>query len=91
MPLIDFEDQKIINICNDCLMSIDGINFQIPQTGETKTENWFVIHKYSIKSAHRYEIGVSIIGGTWYGSRVPTQPDALLHFQQGPPPLPQAG
>jgi hypothetical protein len=75
-PQINCEDQKISNISNDCLMSIDGANFRIPQTGEAKTGNWFASHKYSFKSALRYEIGV--IGGGWYGSRIPTQPDASM-------------
>jgi hypothetical protein len=43
---------------NDCLMTI-----RVPQTGEAKTGNWFASHKYAGKSALRYEIGVSIIGG----------------------------
>jgi len=60
---IDFEDQKIKVIGNDCLMSIDGTDILIPRTGEAKTGNWFASHKYSFKSALRYEIGVSIIGG----------------------------
>ena len=60
---IDFEDRKINDIGNDCLMSINGTDFRIPQTGEAKTGNWFASHKYSFKSALRYEIGISIIGG----------------------------
>jgi hypothetical protein len=44
-------------------MSIDRTNFRIPQTEEAKTGNWFASHKYSLKSALCYEIGVSIIGG----------------------------
>ncbi len=60
---IDFKDQKINVIGNDCLMSIDGTDFRIPRTGEAKTGNWFASHKYSFKSALHYEIGVSIIGG----------------------------
>jgi hypothetical protein len=60
---IDFEDRKINDIGNNCLMSIDRTDFWIPQTGEAKTGNWFASHKYSFKSALRYEIGVSIIGG----------------------------
>jgi hypothetical protein len=44
-------------------MSINGTNFRIPQTGEAKRGNWFASHKYSFKSALRYEIGVSIMGG----------------------------
>jgi hypothetical protein len=60
---INFEDRKINDIGNDCLVSIDGTDFQIPQTGEAMTGNWFASHKYSFKSALRYKIGVSIIGG----------------------------
>ena len=60
---IDFEDRKINDIGNDCLISIDGTDFRIPQTGEAKTGNWFASHKYSFKSALRYDIGVSIIEG----------------------------
>jgi len=59
---IDFEDRKINVIGNDCLMSIDGTDILIPRTGEAKTGNWFASHKYSFKSALRYEIGVRIIG-----------------------------
>ena len=50
-------------------MSIDGTGFRILQTGEAKTGNWFAFHKYSFKSALRYEIGVSIIGGGQPGTR----------------------
>jgi len=60
---IDVEDRKINDVGNDCLMSIDGTDFRIPQTGEAKTRNWFASHKYSFKSALRNEIRVSIIGG----------------------------
>jgi len=44
-------------------MSIDGTDFQIPQTGDAKMENWSASHKCSFKSSLRYEIGVSFIGG----------------------------
>ena len=60
---IDFEDRKLYDVGNDCLMTIDGTDFRVPQTGEAKTGNWFASHKYAGKSALRYEIGVSIIGG----------------------------
>jgi hypothetical protein len=75
---IDFEDQKINDIGNDCLMSIDGTDFQIPQTGEAKTGNWFASHKYSFKSALHYEIGVSIIWGDWFGINIFNK--VLRHF-----------
>ena len=58
-----FEDRKINDTGNDCLMFIDGTNFQIPQTGEAKLGNWFASHKYSFKLSLHYEIGVSIIRG----------------------------
>ena len=48
---------------NDCLMSIDGADFRIPQTGTAIRGNAFASHKYVFKSALRYEIGVSILGG----------------------------
>jgi hypothetical protein len=45
-------------------MSIDGTDFRIPQTGEAKMGNRFASHKLLFKSALRYKIGVSIIGGS---------------------------
>ena len=48
---------------NDCLMSIDRTDFRIPQTGTAIRGNAFASHKYMFKSALRYEIGVSILGG----------------------------
>ena len=48
---------------NDCLMSIDGTDFRIPQMGTAIRGNAFASHKYEGKSALRYEIGVSILGG----------------------------
>ena len=60
---INFEDRKLYDVGNDCLMTIDGTDFRVPQSGEAKTGNWFASHKYAGKSALRYEIGVSIIGG----------------------------
>ena len=44
-------------------MSIDGTDFRIPQTGAAIRGNAFASHKYAGKSALRYEIGVSILGG----------------------------
>jgi hypothetical protein len=48
---------------NDCLMSINGTDFWIPQTGTAIRGNAFTSHKYAGKSALRYEIGVSILRG----------------------------
>ena len=44
-------------------MSINGTDFRIPQTGAAIQGNAFASHKYTGKSALRYEIGVSILGG----------------------------
>jgi hypothetical protein len=44
-------------------MSIDGTDFRILQTGKATTGNWFASNKYAGKSALRYEIGVSVLGG----------------------------
>jgi hypothetical protein len=60
---VDFEKCKNGNIGQDCLMSINGTDFRIPQTGKATTGNWFASHKCTGKSALRYEIGVSILGG----------------------------
>jgi hypothetical protein len=60
---VDLEKCKNCNIGNDCLMSINGTDFRIPQTGKATTNNWFASHKYAGKSALRYKIGVSILGG----------------------------
>ena len=48
---------------NDCVMSINGMDFRVPQTGTAIRGNAFASHKYEGKSALRYEIGVSILGG----------------------------
>jgi hypothetical protein len=44
-------------------MTIDGTDFQIPQQGTATRGNAFASHKYAGKSALRYELGVSILGG----------------------------
>jgi hypothetical protein len=48
---------------NDCLITVDGTDFQIPQKGLPKKGNAFASHKFAGKSALRYELGVSILGG----------------------------
>ena len=63
LPQINFEDQKIHNIGNNCVMPIDGTNLWIPQTGEANTGNWFASHKSSEKLALRFKIGGSNRGG----------------------------
>ena len=60
---VDFEKRKEGDVYNDCLMTIDGTDFRVAQTGAAITGNAFGSHKYSGKSALRYEIGVSILRG----------------------------
>jgi len=62
-PQIDFERRKDGDVLNDCLMTVDGTDFRIPQQGEAEEGNPFGSHKYAGKSALRYELGVSILGG----------------------------
>jgi len=62
-PQIDFDSRKKYDVLNDCLMTIDGTDFRIPQKGVAKKGNAFASHKYAGKSALRYELGVSILGG----------------------------
>jgi hypothetical protein len=51
------------NIGNDCLMSVNGTDFRIPQKGQAKKGNPFGSHKYAGKSALWYELGIDIRGG----------------------------
>jgi hypothetical protein len=44
-------------------MTIDRTDFQIPQQGIATKGNAFTSHKFAGKSALRYELGVSILGG----------------------------
>jgi len=46
---------------NDCLISIDGTDCQIPQMGPAIAGNPFSLHKLNGKCALRYELGVDII------------------------------
>ena len=62
-PQIDFDSRKKYDVLNDCLMTINGTDFCIPQKGVAKKGNAFASHKYAGKSALRYELGVSILGG----------------------------
>jgi hypothetical protein len=48
---------------NDCTMTIDGTDFQIPQQGAAERGNAFASHKYAGKLALRYELGVDILAG----------------------------
>jgi hypothetical protein len=51
------------DVLNDCLMTVNGTDFRIPQQGLAMEGNPFGSHKYAGKSALRYELGVSILGG----------------------------
>ena len=56
--------------------TVDGTDFRIPQKGRT-----FASHKYAGKSAVRYELGVDIMRGIWYGSRDHTLPERTMILQ----------
>jgi hypothetical protein len=63
-PQIDFDSRLgIHNVGNDCLMSVDGTDFRIPQRGAAKKGNPFGSHKYAGKSALHYELGIDILMG----------------------------
>ncbi len=71
-------------------MTVDGTDFHVPQKGTVTKGNAFASHKYGEKSALRYELGVSILGGdlVWIQSPNPTGKytdikifnKVLLHF-----------
>jgi hypothetical protein len=44
-------------------MTVDGTDFHIPQKGTATKGNTYASHKYVGKSALRYELGMSILGG----------------------------
>ncbi len=50
---VDFERRKEGDMGNDCLMSIDGTDFRVPQTVTAIRGNAFASHKYAGKSALR--------------------------------------
>jgi hypothetical protein len=51
------------DVLNDCMMTVDGTDFRIPQKGAAMKGNAFASHKYAGKSALRYELGVDILAG----------------------------
>jgi len=51
------------DVLNDCMMAVDGTDFCIPQKGFVTKGNAFASHKYTGKSALRYELGVDILTG----------------------------
>jgi hypothetical protein len=63
IPQIVFDNRKKGDILNDCLMTVDGTDFRVPQKGTATKGNAFASHKYAGKSALRYKLGVSILGG----------------------------
>ena len=63
-PQIDFDSRLgIHDVGNDCLMSVDGMDFRIPQKGAAKKGSPFGSHKYAGKSTIHYELGVDILMG----------------------------
>ncbi len=62
-PQIDFDSQKKGDVLNDCLMTVNGTDFRVPQMGAATKGNTFSSHKYEEKSALCYELGMSILGG----------------------------
>jgi hypothetical protein len=91
---IDFDScLGIHNVGNDCLMSVDGMDFRIPQKGVAKKGNSFGSHKYAGKSALCYELGIDILMGNlvWIQGLYPAGawPDIkIYHLLSGA--LPQA-
>jgi hypothetical protein len=55
-------------------MTVNGTDFRVPQKGMVTKGNAFAFHKYVGKSALRYEMGVSILGGdlVWIQGPYPT-------------------
>jgi hypothetical protein len=62
-PQINFDSQKKGDILNDCLITVDETDFCVLQKGTETKGNAFTSHKYAGKSALRYELGMSILGG----------------------------
>ena len=60
---VDYESCLDHDMGNDCLMSVNGTDFCIPQKGAAVKGNAFASHKYAGKSDLRYELGVDIIAG----------------------------
>jgi hypothetical protein len=57
-----FDSRKKGDVLNDCAVTVDGIDFRIPQKREIAKGNAFASLKYNGKSALRYQRGVSILG-----------------------------
>ncbi len=53
------------NVGNNCLMTVFGTDFRIPQKGVAKKGNAFGSHKYAGKSALHCKLGIDILAGNW--------------------------
>jgi hypothetical protein len=51
------------DMLNDCTMTVDSMDFCIPQKGVTTKGNAFTSNKYMRKSTLRYKLGVDILAG----------------------------
>jgi hypothetical protein len=73
-PQINFNNKKKGDVLNDCLMSVDGTDFRVPQKGTVTKGNAFVPHKYAGKSVLCYKLSVSILEGdlVWIQGPYPT-------------------
>jgi hypothetical protein len=60
---MDFNSRKKGDVLNDCLMTVDGTDFRVPQKETATKGNAFASHKYVGKSALRYKLGMIILGG----------------------------
>jgi hypothetical protein len=58
---IVFESRLVKDISNDCLMLINGTDFQITQKDTMTRGNAFASHKYTGKSTHQYKLGINIL------------------------------
>jgi hypothetical protein len=77
-----FDNKKRGDILNNCLMTVDGTDFRVPQKGTATKGNAFESHKYAGKSALRYELGVSILGGdlVWIQGPYPAGKFTILKY-----------
>ncbi len=71
---IVFESRLVKDVGNDCLMLINGTDFQITQKGPVMMGNAFASHKYAGKSVHQYKLGIDILAGNlvWVSEPYPT-------------------
>ena len=70
MPPLPLQTQIIFksrldahDMLNDCTMTVDSMDFRIPQKGVTTKGNAFTSNKYTRKSTLRYKLGVDILVG----------------------------